>query len=61
MRSAAAIQAVIEQRRKNDVERVMCYALRHAVDSFVGMGKDAPKKSPAGFACRFFTALKPKI
>ncbi|MGB4912527.1 MAG: hypothetical protein WBO95_10440, partial [Candidatus Dechloromonas phosphoritropha] len=28
----------------------------HAVDSFVGMGKNAPKKSPAGVACQCFAA-----
>jgi hypothetical protein len=34
----------------------MLYALRHAFDSFVEMGKNAPKKSPAGAACRSFAA-----
>jgi hypothetical protein len=32
----------------------MLYAVRHTVGSFVGMGKNAPKKSPAGAACRQF-------
>jgi hypothetical protein len=34
----------------------MFYALCHAVDSFLGKGKNAPKKSPAGMACRCFAA-----
>ena len=35
----------------------MLYAMRHdAVDSFVGMGKNAPTKSPAGAACQDFAA-----
>ncbi|MBL0355019.1 MAG: hypothetical protein IPP03_21165 [Dechloromonas sp.] len=34
----------------------MFYALCHAVDSFVGMGKNAPKKSPAGVAGQCFAA-----
>jgi hypothetical protein len=34
----------------------MFYALCHAVDSFLGRDKNAPKKSPAGMACRCFAA-----
>jgi hypothetical protein len=34
----------------------MFYALCHAVDSFLGKDKNAPKKSPAGMACRCFAA-----
>ena len=51
-RFAGTIETVGQQRRKSGIQRVMFYALCHAVDSFVEMGKNAPKKSPAGFACR---------
>jgi hypothetical protein len=53
---AGAIQTVAQQSRKSGVQGVMFDALCHAVDSFEGMGKNAPKKSPAGTACRSFAA-----
>ncbi|AMM18734.1 hypothetical protein AX768_31350 (plasmid) [Burkholderia sp. PAMC 28687] len=33
---------------------MMFYALRHAVDSFVRVSKNAPKKSPANMTLRAF-------
>jgi len=36
---------------------MMFYALCHGVDSFVGLGKNAPKKSPAETACRGRAAM----
>ncbi|MGL4264127.1 MAG: hypothetical protein ACRCTX_21120, partial [Afipia sp.] len=51
-----AIQSVVQQCRKSGLQGVMLYTVCHAVDSFVGMGNNAPKKSPAGFACRCFAA-----
>ncbi|AMM18459.1 hypothetical protein AX768_29790 (plasmid) [Burkholderia sp. PAMC 28687] len=35
---------------------MMFYALRHAVDSFVNVGKNAPKESPANMTCEGFAA-----
>ncbi|OIP08095.1 MAG: hypothetical protein AUK49_12455 [Betaproteobacteria bacterium CG2_30_68_42] len=54
---ASTVQSVGQQGRKSGVQGVMLYAMRHdAVDSFVGMGKNAPTKSPAGAACQGFAA-----
>jgi len=51
-RLAGAVQAVGQQGRKRGVQGMMFYSLCHRVDSFVGGCENAPKKSPAGRACR---------
>ncbi|GAB4436982.1 MAG: hypothetical protein OHK0026_02180 [Rhodocyclaceae bacterium] len=51
-RLAGAVQAVSQQGRKRGVQGMMFYSLCHGVDSFVGGCENAPKKSPAGRACR---------
>ncbi len=49
---AGAIQAVGQQGRKRGVQGMRFYSLCQGVDSFVGGYENAPKKSPAGSACR---------
>jgi len=56
-RLAGTVEAVCQQSRKSSVQRMMFYALCHGVDSFVGLGKNAPKKSPAETACRGRAAM----
>ena len=38
---SGAIQTVVQQRRKSGIQRVMFYALCHAINSFVKIGKNA--------------------
>jgi hypothetical protein len=56
-RLAGAVQAVGQQRCKSSIQGVRFYALCHGVDSFVDLGKNAPKKSPAETACRGCAAV----
>jgi hypothetical protein len=53
-RFAGAIQTVIQQRRKSRLQRVMFYALCHAVDSFLGKGKNAPEEIACGYGLSMF-------
>ena len=45
------------RRRPTHHLRMMFYSLGHGVDSFVGRGNNAPRKSPARLACRAPAAM----
>jgi hypothetical protein len=58
MRSASPVPSrpLFSSAAKAASRGVMFYTLCHVVDSFVGRGKNAPMKSPAGMACPCFDA-----
>ena len=47
-RFAGTVQAVGQQGRKSGLQGILFDTHGHALDSFEGVGKNAPKKPPAG-------------